>query len=94
MGWNIIPGQEGDYFDFIIREFEPAMPELGLQTTEVWFCVYGDWPQIVTGVVAPSLEEMQAALASSGWRQIKTRLLTFVTDYQQKIIAANGGYQL
>lgn len=94
MGWNIIPGQEGDYFDFIIREFEPAMPELGLQTTDVWFTAYGDWPQIVTGVVAPSLEDLYASLASAGWHKVKDRLLTFVTDYQQKIIAANGEYQI
>lgn len=94
MGWNIIPGQESDYFDFIIREFEPAMPELGFQTTEVWFTAYGDWPQIITGVVAPSLDKMQASLASPAWRQIKARLLTFVTDYQQKIIPATGEYQL
>ncbi len=94
MGWNIIPGQESNYFDFFVREFEPAMPELGLQTTDVWFTAYGDWPQIITGLVAPSLEDLNASLASAGWRKLKARLLTLVTDYQQKIIVASGEYQL
>jgi len=94
MGWNIIPGRESEYFDFIVQEFEPALSEMGLQTTDVWYTLYGDWPQIVTGTVARNLETMQRVLASERWRGLKRQLLQFVTDYQQKIISANGGYQL
>lgn len=94
MGWNIIPGRESEYFDFIVQEFEPGLGEMGLQTTEVWYTVYGDWPQILTGTVARDLEAMQRVLVSQRWRQLKARLLELVTDYQQKIIPANGGYQL
>ncbi|HEC35234.1 MAG TPA: hypothetical protein ENI39_01720 [Anaerolineae bacterium] len=94
MGWNIIPGQESEYFNFVVQEFEPALSELGLRTTDVWYTLYGDWPQIVTGTIAGSLGAMQQVLASKRWQSLKERLLQFVTDYQQKIIHADGGYQL
>lgn len=94
MGWNIIPGRENEYFDFVVQEFEPALADLGLQTTDVWYTAYGDWPQIVTGTVASDLETMRKILASERWRRLKERLLEYVTDYQQKVIRANGGYQL
>jgi hypothetical protein len=94
MGWNIIPGQESEYFDFIIAEFEPGLAKLGLRTTDVWYTAYGDMPQIVTGSIAKDLETVQLVLASEKWQTLKESLLQLVTDYQQKIIPANGGYQL
>ena len=94
MGWNIVPGRENEYFDFVVQEFEPGLADLGLQTTDVWYTAYGDWPQIITGTVASDLETMRRILASEQWRRLKERLLEYVTDYQQKIIPADGGYQL
>jgi len=94
MGWNILPGRESEYFDFIVQEFEPGLADLGLQTTDVWFTAYGDWPQIVTGTIASDLETMRRILSSEQWQSLKERLLQYVTDYQQKIIPADGGYQL
>jgi hypothetical protein len=94
MGWDIIPGQESAYFDFITQEFEPGLTELGLQTTDVWYTAYGNWPQIVTGTVSSDLEAIQQALTSKQWRELKKQLLQYVTGYQQKVIKANGSYQL
>lgn len=94
MGWNIIPGQESAYFDFIVQEFEPALTDLGLQTTDVWYTTYGNWPQIITGTISEDLEAMQRALASKQWQNLQARLFQYVTDYQQKVIPASGGYQL
>ncbi len=94
MGWNIISGQESEYFDFIVQEFEPALTELGLQTVDVWYTAYGDWPQIITGAIAVDLDTVRRVLRSERWLKLKEDLLHFVTDYRQKVIPANGGYQL
>lgn len=94
LGWDIVPGKEGEHFDFFVQKFEPAMAEMGLKTNEVWYTAYGDWPQIVTGVLADDLDSIQQVLHSKQWRQLKAELLHFVTDYQQKIIPAGEGYQL
>ena len=46
------------------------------------------------GLSLEKLENLQQALASDEWREIKKKLLTYVTDYSQKIIRASGGFQL
>ncbi len=94
MGWNIIPGSENAYFDYFVEEFQPGMSRLGLQTTDVWYTTYGNWPQIITGVVSKDLESMRQVLRSEEWKRLKRGLFQFVTDYRQKIIQATGGYQL
>ena len=94
IGWNVIPGLENEYFDFFTKEFEPALEELGLQATDMWYTAYGEGPQILTGIVAEDLSTARRILASERWLRLKERLLEFVTYYQQKIVPASGGYQL
>lgn len=94
MSWNIRSGYEDEYLEFVIREFGPTLVKLGIRPTDAWYTYYGDHPQILTGGVAESLEQLQRILASKEWHNLKERLLTYVTDYSQKIIRASGGFQL
>jgi len=94
MTWNIKQGRESEYFEFIVQEFGPELARLGIKPTDAWYTAYGDRPQILTGGVAPDLETMRTVMASEEWRNLKKKLLTYVTDYKQKIVRASGGFQL
>jgi hypothetical protein len=94
MTWNIQPGREGEYFEFVVREFGPGLMKLGVRPTDAWYTQYGDRPQILTGGVAEDLESLLRALGSDEWRKLNKKLLSYVTDYRQKIIRASGGFQL
>jgi hypothetical protein len=94
MSWNIRPGREDEYFEFVVQEFSPMLIKLGVRPTDAWYTQYGEDPQILQGGIAEELESLQRALASDEWRKTKQKLLTYVTDYSQKIVRANGGFQL
>jgi hypothetical protein len=94
MSWDIRPGQESEYFEFVVREFAPGIMRLGIQPTEAWYTVYGDGPQILTGGVAEDLQTMQQILAGDEWKELQDKLMGYVTDYRQKIVAATGRFQL
>ena len=94
MSWDIRPGQESEYFEFVVREFAPGIMRLGIQPTEAWYTVYGSGPQILTGGVAEDLQTMQHILSSGGWEELLNELMNYVTNYNQKIVAATGRFQL
>ena len=94
MTWNIRDGLEDEYFEFVMQEFGPGMLELGIQPTDAWYTAYGNRPQILTGGVADDLSSLREALASKKWRELKLALLTYVTDFNQKLVHASGGFQL
>lgn len=94
MNWDIQPGHEQPYFEFVMQEFAPGLMRLGLQPTEAWYTIYGKGPQILTGVVTEDLETMRKILSSSEWRTLHTSLMTHVTHYSQKIVQASGRFQL
>ncbi len=94
MSWNIKPGRESEYFEFVVQEFGPELLKLGIKPTDAWYTAYGERPQILTGGVAEDLETIRGVLATQEWRELKQKLLTYVTDYTQKIVRASGGFQL
>lgn len=94
MRWNIKPGKEADYFEYILKEFAPGINKLGLQLTESWYTVYGEGPQILTGASTDSQEEMDSALSNEAWPKLIEKMREYVTDFGYKVVPAAGRFQL
>ena len=94
MSWDIRPGRETEYFEFVVREFAPGIMKLGIRPTEAWYTVYGNGPQILTGGVAEDLRAMNQILVTDEWKELLEKLMEYVINFQQKIVAATGRFQL
>ena len=95
MSWDIKPGSDQEYFEFLVGQFVPGITRLGLQPTEAWFTLYGEnCPQVLTGGIAEDLPTMNKILGSEEWQELHVKLLEYVLNYEQKIIRATGGLQL
>ncbi len=94
MTWDIRPGKESEYFEFVVQEFAPKLLRLGIQPTEAWYTVYGEGPQILTGGVAEDKAALDKVLTSEDWQRLKKKLLTYVTNFSYKIVPHTGHFQL
>jgi hypothetical protein len=94
MSWDIRSGQEQTYFDFVTKKLAPGMVKLGLQPTEAWYTLFGNAPQILTGGITESADQMREILDSSEWDQLKSDLLQYVVNFRSKVIPASGRFQL
>ncbi len=93
MTWDIVPGREQEYFEFVVREFVPGVQRLGFSLTDAWMTAYGDQPQIQVGVTLPSLMKAKQILRSTDWASLHTQLMDLVTNYNYKIVTERGGFQ-
>lgn len=97
MSWDIKPGRDQEYFEFVVREWLPGVNNLGIQTTWAWYTVYSreeDVPQIMAEAISDDLPSMRDALKSTDWEDLHAQLLDYVTNYKQKIVRITGGFQL
>jgi hypothetical protein len=94
MSWDIKPGVEQEYFEFVVREFVPGMTKLGLQPTEAWYTVYGSSPQILTGGVADTADVIRKILKTEEWQVLQEKLDSYVDNFERKVVKASGGFQL
>jgi hypothetical protein len=94
MTWDILPGKEQEYFEFVVRELVPGMQRLGIQPTEAWLTTFGERPQILTGGVTDDLSSMRTALGTTEWHTLRDRLNEFVSNFELKVVRASGGFQM
>jgi hypothetical protein len=94
MTWDILPGKEQEYFEFVVKELVPGMQKLGIQPSEAWYTTYGQRPQILTGGTMEDIRAMRRALATEDWTKLRDRLMEFVTNFDWKVVKASGGFQM
>jgi hypothetical protein len=94
LSWDILPGREQEYFEFVVGEFIPGIQALGLEPSDAWLTIYGDHPQILTGVQIKNLNSLNTIMASQEWDQMITKLLDFVDNLQIKTVKVKPGFQM
>jgi hypothetical protein len=94
MTWDILPGKEQEYFEFVVRDFIPGVQRMGLEPSDAWYTMYGDQPQILAAVQSSSLASLQRILDSQDWKNLTHQLLDYVEDFSFKVVAARTGFQL
>jgi hypothetical protein len=94
MTWDILPGREQEYFEFVVRDFIPGMQRLGLEPTDAWFTMYGDQPQIMAAVQSSTMSGLQRILESPDWDSLTKQLLDYVEDFKFKVVQARAGFQM
>ena len=94
MTWDILPGREQDYFEFVVRDFIPGLQGLGMEPSDAWYTMYGDQPQIMAAAQIDSMPALRSILDSEGWDGLTGRLLDYVGNFYFKVVESRGGFQL
>jgi hypothetical protein len=94
MSWDILPGREQEYFEFVVREFIPEIQELGLEPTDAWVTVYGDQPQILSSAEVKSKDTLDGILSSVEWDQLLVKLNDYVENFEYKMVISKPGFQM
>lgn len=94
MTWDILPGREQEYFEFVVRDWIPGIQRLGLEPSDAWFTMYGDQPQIMASAQTSSIAALQRILSTSEWNDLTRQLLDYVEDFKYKIVQARSGFQM
>jgi hypothetical protein len=94
MKYDIKPGREQEFYEFQVREWVPGLQRLGLEPTDHWYTMYGNSPQILAGGMTKSLKTMHQILETEEWQALKSQLLSFVENYEEKVVKATRSFQL
>ncbi|MBA3531510.1 MAG: hypothetical protein H0T73_06260 [Ardenticatenales bacterium] len=94
MSWDIRPGRETSYLDFVSQQFTPGLMRLGLEPSEVWYTYWGEGPQILMGFVAQDREVMKQSLQNPQWTELYQQLDEHVLNFHSKLLPAAGRFQL
>ncbi len=93
--FNILPGVEKSYRNFVETEFIPSMEKLGIKITNIWKAVIGSGPFILVEGTSPSIENIAKAIDTDTYRMLTRTLKSkYVMDYQSRILAPTRRVEL
>ncbi len=93
MTWDIAPQHEQEYLEFIINEFMPGLQKIGFIMGDAWVTVYGQYPQILVYVLLPSVQKIRQAMQGEPWKELNGKLMEYVVNYNQKVVADTSSFQ-
>ncbi len=97
MYWDVKPGSDEEYSEFVLREWMPGVEALGIRHCEAWLTHYSrdlDTPQIMTGGLLESLLKARTILDSEQWALLCDKLERYVQNFSYKIVRTSGDFQL
>ncbi len=93
--FNILPGTEKSYRQFLEAEFIPGMEKLGITITNIWKVVIGSGPFILVEGTSRTIEEIAKAIDTDEYRTLTRTLKSkYVMDYQSRILAPTRRVEL
>ncbi len=95
LSWDVRSEVDQDYFEFMVREFTPRLTALGITPIEAWYTLYGtNVPQVVMEAMTDDLSTMAELLGTEEWQNLRTKLLSYVDNFEQKVIRGRSHLQL
>ncbi len=93
MTWDIRPGREQEYSEFINDRLAPGLVEIGLPPSDVFYTAYGRVPQIMAILDVADQAALQKAFRSRRWVDLKSELLNYIENYREKVVDVDSsGY--
>ena len=93
MTWDIKPGNEQEYFAFVLHEYLPQFNKFGFEITDAWVTVYGNRPQILVGAVIASKLKARKVMSSDEWNNLNEQLKGLVDNLEFKLATHKGSFQ-
>ncbi|MBC6936412.1 MAG: hypothetical protein DWB42_11295 [Chloroflexi bacterium] len=91
--YDIRPEFYDTYYEYVIKEFVPALQSMGLYMVAVWHTAFGDYPVRQVEFIGESLEAVSEVLHSDRWQTLESRLTSYTQRYRRKLVRYRAGFQ-
>ena len=78
---------------YLKREFSVRMRDAGLDMTNIWLTIYGNWPHIRMIFNCKDPDTLGLFLASKDWIMLKEELLLHTVALKHKVVISRDNFQ-
>ncbi len=86
--------QVQEYYRFVLGRYIPVMRSIGWEMVEAWATSYGDGPDRTVIFVNHNDHDWQDLFEDETWHELNHQLLTFITDFNFKVVPYRQTFQI
>jgi hypothetical protein len=86
VSYNMKDGKEEDCQRYFSQVLGPTMTRFGANVAEVWYTIWGDVPQVQSGSILDTEEELQRLVNSTKWQEALEGIEPLVDDLNVRTV--------
>lgn len=94
LSYDMIDGSVQEYYQFVLGRYIPMMRSIGWDMIEAWETSYGNGPDRMVSFVNRQQGEWRDLLDNETWHNLNHELLTYVTDFNYKVVPYRQTFQI
>lgn len=86
ISYDMLEGKEQECQEYLVNRMAPALSELGFQVADVWYTVWGNSPQILSGGEIDDMDDARRIFASQEWADITENIESLTQNFQVRFL--------
>ena len=86
ISYDMRDGQEQECQEFVINKVAPGLAQLGFNVSDVWFTVWGESPQILSGGEVDDIAEARRIFLSREWVELAEKLESLTDNLRVRVV--------
>ena len=90
ISYDIQTGKERECQEYLVNKLAPGLAKLGFRISDVWYTMWGNSPQILSGGTVEDLTQAQKIFQSSAWGKLADGMETLTENFRVRIVKSNA----
>jgi len=86
ISYDMQNGKEQECQDYFVNKFAPGLAKMGFRISDVWYTMWGDAPQILSGGIVDSTKHAQQIFQSSPWETLVDGIEPLTENFKVRFI--------
>ena len=70
ISYDMQSGKEQECQDYFVNKFAPGLAKMGFRISDVWYTMWGESPQILSGGIVDDVTRAQQIFESNPWEKL------------------------
>ena len=90
ISYDMLEGKEQECQEYLVNKMAPALANLGFNVADVWYTVWGNSPQILSGGEVASLDEARRIFQSKEWNTVVDDLTEITHNFKLRLVQGSA----
>lgn len=72
--------------DYFVNKFAPGLAKMGFRISDVWYTMWGDAPQILSGGIVDNPKHAQQIFKSASWEKLVDGIEPLTENFKVRFI--------
>lgn len=90
ISYDMLEGKEQECQEYLVNRAVPALSDLGLDVTDVWYTIWGSSPQILGGGELDTITDARRIFQSDQWTEVADKLTSMTDNFQVRFMQAKN----